>query len=215
MDYARTLINFKIATEAVFQAKAFGLQKTIEEIVSEHGFKSEADYWEVALSEPMDKASFLHLLQIHLVPAPFEQTSTHPRSWTQEWDRIKGFINSTFKLALDADEPWIIKTLDKKLLVRPREAVNWLLANRMREALVPPGLRAFLEPNRPPEAAGLVARIRAPLRHSTQLATRGPGRPSVVTERVISAMRACPHDELMDMKQKVMAARFGASRDIC
>jgi len=103
------------------------------------------------MSEKMTNTLFVHLLRDCLIPPAYEQTPAHPRTWHQEVERIERALHAALKVAFDDNESWFIKTPDRRLLVRPRECAEWLLAKPMRAPLVPEGLKIFLSGQGDPE----------------------------------------------------------------
>jgi hypothetical protein len=105
-------------------------------------------YWGAYLSEPIRLYSLANLLSVHSAESAQQL----------EWARIATI--GAFRNAVEAGEDWFIGdtapllTMDdheanfdslRKIKVRPRAAVEWLLSKPSREHLVPGSLRRFLQ----------------------------------------------------------------------
>jgi hypothetical protein len=200
-DVAQMLINLRIAESEIFAARAFGHATPLAEIVGKRGFKTENEFWDAELSEPMTSSAFVQLLRDCLLPPAYKMTSTHPRTWQEEMNRIEKFLHSSLKVAFNSGEPWFIKTPDRQPLIKPRPAAEWLLSKPMRADSVPIGLKAFIE-----QEVNAAAETNRPAK-----VKRG----APISERVIEAMKAFDPTNLGRMTEKEMEGTFGACRTTC
>jgi hypothetical protein len=129
--------------QRIINSRLTGDKTSDEDNVRKEGFKDLNEYFRVQLSQPMEATEFVQFLFAHQLHNRTKQGFLKPN------------IENAIILAVRANEPWIIRNPEEapgaidlgNLMVKPREAAQWLLAP-MTEDLVPPGLRAFLEANK-------------------------------------------------------------------
>jgi hypothetical protein len=136
-------IRQALALSMIRGRRTTGSGSSDEEEFAKLGFRDANEYWYGAVSEPMKALDFVFLLATHLLDP------------TTPVYLVNMSIEKALCLALKT-ETWFIKDphspergagdLDR-LMLHPRAAAQWLLSLPKQKHLVPPGLRAFLEPS--------------------------------------------------------------------
>jgi len=161
---------------------------------AEAGFRSPDEYWADATSEPMEVSKFVHRLVIHFLTP------------SEDGDYYKRDLEVALHTAAVNGESWFIEVPGKECKLRPRDAAQWLLSMPKREHLVPVGLRAFLEDSQTSATADPAPIVAAKSRRKGK-------RPK--SDAIIARMRTMDPDKLTELREKQLAAEFGASRDTC
>lgn len=144
-------LRFRLAELRITANRLTGRPQNMEETCRSEGLTVD-EFWTIALSQPMETLKFERFLLAEF---------TNPRC--EEHGLLELDIRSALRDARKWGEPWFLKTPGaeggaddlRDLSVRTREAVEYLLRNPMREHLVQPMLRAFMEgePGRGPRCS--------------------------------------------------------------
>jgi hypothetical protein len=188
--YSPNRLRLTMADHLIASEKSRGTVRTEEEIYADAGFPSADEYWADAISE---QSGFAHRLTIHFLNPRLRFVDLH-----------KMDLEDALCVAVANGEPWIREKDGKKIVLRPRDAVDWLLSQPTRKHLIPPGLKAFLERSQSPSATD---------RKRKSPGKRGHPRPK--TDRIIKEMMLMDRDELEGLFQKEMVVKFKAVRSTC
>lgn len=156
---------------------------TDEEILQALGYRDANEFWETALSEPVEVDRFAHMLAVHQID-PSERPDA--AGGCERRSKIQQRIDDALQLARRADEPFFIGSSG---MLRPREAVLWLLSTRRRRDVVPPGLRRYLEPSSESEGVKLDRTLKLPppkARRAPPPVQRPPGIVASISQCVCS-----------------------------
>jgi hypothetical protein len=164
-DEVNLRTRYELAHTRILGSRLTSRWQSDEEICTSEGLTI-AQYWEIALCEPMTASSFEHFLcEGFFTPEPRNHNDA-----IRILD-IRGALRDAYKWG----ESFFIRTPTGKgepnelrnLSVRPREAVEYLLRNQKRYQVVPSDLRKYIEStgacrmrNRPP-STGLAAPAQA------------------------------------------------------
>jgi hypothetical protein len=143
-DHGRERARFGAATQYLVGSRLRGDTTSDEEMIKKAGYLCEAEYWRVATSRPMKALAFASFLAgFHLNPA------------ARDDQMLRFAIEAALCLALRTGQPWFIEDHRSpargpgdltRLSLEPRGAAEWFLSLPTERGLIPPGLRAFLEP---------------------------------------------------------------------
>jgi hypothetical protein len=181
-----------MADHLIASERLKGVKRTDESIYVEVGFANADEYWRDATAAVMELPDFVHQFAIHFL---------QPEGGSAYY---KLDLEDALRFAAENGEPWFIKLDRGELRLHPREAAVYLLAQPKCEHLVPPGLKTFLESQKPSVA---IQTIPPAAKRSRQSAWQ--------TDRIIKEMMAMDPTELARLTQKEMRHRFRAARSTC
>ena len=129
-----------LCTTAICDARLNQSSLGEEKIMEISGFSSPAEYWGIALSEPLALERFAGFLTAHSVIPNVYDPDTNTTV-----NRVKGFIIDALRDAIDMRADIFLD--ERREHVIPIKAGQWLLNKPKRRHLVPAGLREYLEGN--------------------------------------------------------------------
>jgi hypothetical protein len=205
-----------------------------DEICSAAGYSGIAEYWEIALSEPMTIGSFAHLLYIFSINpqehAPEERVlvddngNIHKvRVETNNDQKTRLQIDAALRLAQQAKEPFFVGDD----MLRPREAVEWLMRMPKRRAILPKSLLQLFTPapasqgeksksNKSKGRPGPKATLRENIADAMLRDLRsGRVTPEVLNDYTLEALRAAygGSQNTANSARKLALARFSEFKD--
>ena len=130
-----------------------------DESVQRAGYKDLYEFWTVALSEPMEPSAFVHMLYMFYMDPSLKNKD------------IERHLSKSMDLALTMNESWFIFPRVGGVLLRPRDAAEWMLSMPKERHLVPASLAAFLRESRN-------TLVEAPAAQKAFVSTGLPGRPA-------------------------------------
>lgn len=148
-----------LATTRILATRYGHYSESDHEIFVQAGFRDSAEFWAVALSEPMPWKSFVRLFATHSLPPP--EIAGDPMATDRANAASELGLDAALKRAMDLGAPFIFAA-PAGMMVEPAGMARWLYSLPKRRHLVPPTLQRVLQgSNKPTDVVKGVAKANA------------------------------------------------------